>query len=117
MSTAGSKSIVLCSLKWFSCGFCYVNCVFVFISVAVSGNSREKMWLEEIQFMKYVRLFAYQIGPKALTVLVYMPAVCRALGDLLTSALGRRRPRMSRSGRNRGLRRVPNRDVLLGKVG
>ncbi|MQL71602.1 hypothetical protein Taro_003903 [Colocasia esculenta] len=43
-----------------------------------------------------------------LSVDVCMHAKCHALGGLLTSGVGRRRPPTSRSGRNGGLRRVLN---------
>ncbi|MQM08362.1 hypothetical protein Taro_041214, partial [Colocasia esculenta] len=50
-------------------------------------------------------------------VVVCMHATCRTLGDLLTSALGRRQPPTSRLGRDGGLRRIPNCDAFLRKVG
>ncbi|MQM08443.1 hypothetical protein Taro_041301 [Colocasia esculenta] len=46
-----------------------------------------------------------------------MHSTCRALGSMLTSALGRRRPPTSHSGHDEGLRRVPYRSAFLSKVG
>ncbi|MQM06587.1 hypothetical protein Taro_039414 [Colocasia esculenta] len=50
-------------------------------------------------------------------VFVYMSAACRALGGLLTSTIGRQRPSPSRSGHDGRVRRIPNCDVFLRKVG
>ncbi|MQM12774.1 hypothetical protein Taro_045696 [Colocasia esculenta] len=48
---------------------------------------------------------------------VCMSAACRALGELLTSEVGRRRPPTSRSRRDSRVRRVPNCDTFLVEVG
>ncbi|MQM07908.1 hypothetical protein Taro_040755 [Colocasia esculenta] len=50
-------------------------------------------------------------------VVVSMRAACRTLDGMLTSAVGRRQPPTSRSGRDVGLCRVPNRSAFLSKVG
>ncbi|MQL75936.1 hypothetical protein Taro_008322, partial [Colocasia esculenta] len=50
---------------------------------------------------------------RCLAVVVCMAAVCRSPGSQLTSALGRRRSPRSRSGRDGGTHRDPNRCVFL----